>query len=62
MPDQIIDLATLSDEDLEDLCISARTERERRARLAQIPAQIADLATRYEEDGGDRADLSSLLS
>lgn len=58
MPDQIIDLATLSDEALDTLRAYVLTEQERRSRLVQIPAQIADLAQRYLDDGGDLNDIS----
>lgn len=55
------DLIDMLDEDLDALRIAILTEQERRARLAQIPAQMADLAQRYVADGGDPADLASTI-
>ena len=54
-----MDLTTLTDDDLDALRIDVLNEQERRARLALIPAQIAELTARYIEDGGDPADLQS---
>lgn len=51
------DLKTLTDGDLDDLRVHALTEQERRANLAQIPATIQELATKYTEGGGDREEL-----
>lgn len=53
-----MDLKALTDDELNAHCIEVRTEQERRQRLAAIPAQIAELATRYEADGGDVSTLS----
>lgn len=48
-----MDLTTLSDDDLAAHHIDILTEQERRQRLASIPDQIATLAARYINDGGD---------
>lgn len=61
MPDQTIDLATLSDEDLDSLRTSVLTEQERRQRIASTPGLVADTARRYIEDGGDKADLIAAI-
>lgn len=55
------DLTTYTDEDLDQLRLDVLNERERRDRLASIPAQVTALATRYVEDGGDPADLTAAL-
>lgn len=49
---------TLDDQQLADHLNAVLAEQERRARLAQVPTQIRDLATRYIEDGGDPTVLS----
>lgn len=61
MSDQIIDLATLSDEALYNLRTEVLTEQERRQRITHTPSQIAAVAQRYVEDGGDKADLIAAL-
>ena len=48
----------MTDEQLADHLNAVITEQERRARLAAVPAQIRDLATRYLEDGSNPAELS----
>ena len=52
-----IDLTKLPDEELDALRVKILTEQERRANLAQIPATIQELATKYTEGGGDREEL-----
>ena len=52
-----IDLTKLPDEELDALRVKILTEQERRANLAQIPATIQELATKYTEGGGDRDEL-----
>ena len=47
----------LTDEQLEEARTAILVEQERRANLAQIPATIQELATKYTEGGGDREDL-----
>lgn len=49
----MINLPTLTDEDLDTLRIGVLTEQERRQRMAAIPAQVAALATAYRDGGGD---------
>lgn len=48
-----IDLTTLTDEQLDAERIAILTEQERRANLAAIPTQIADLSRAYQQGGGD---------
>ena len=48
-----MDLSTLTDEELNDSLNEILAEQERRKRLANIPNQIAELAKRYADDGGD---------
>lgn len=57
----MIDITTLSDEDLDTLRTNVMAEQERRARLASTPAIVADTARRYIADGGDKADLIAAL-
>ena len=52
-----MDYKTLTDEQLEEARTAILIERERRANLAQIPATIQELATKYTEGGGSREDL-----
>ena len=47
----------LTDKELEEARTVILTEQERRANLAQIPATIQELATKYTEGGGDREEL-----
>ena len=53
-----MDLKALSDEDLAAHFTAVVTEQERRQRLALAPAQIA---ARYIEDGGDKADILAVI-
>ena len=50
-----MDLSTLTDEELNDSLKEILAEQERRQRLANIPNQVAELAKRYADDGGDPA-------
>ncbi|WP_251439151.1 hypothetical protein [Microbacterium sp. USTB-Y] len=50
-----MDLATLTDDDLSALRFAVAVEQERRQALATIPAQVAQLAARFVDGGGDRA-------
>lgn len=54
-------LRTLTDDDLDQLRRDALTEQERRANLAAIPEQVADLAAKYRDGGGDPADLHAAI-
>lgn len=56
-----MDLTTYTDEDLDTLRIDVTNELERRARLAAAPEQVALIAARYVEDGGNTADLAAAL-
>lgn len=46
-----------TDEQLNEARTAILAEQERRANLAQIPATIQELATKYAEGGGDREEL-----
>ena len=57
-----MDLTALTDEQLADHLNAVLAEQERRANLARIPTQIADLATRYTAGGGDVETLRDALA
>jgi hypothetical protein len=57
----MMDLKTLTDDELEQYRIDVLTEQERRANLAAIPAQVAQLAQTYAAGGGDPAVLVQAL-
>ena len=52
-----MDYKSLTDEQLDEARQAVLIEQERRANLAQIPATIQELATKYTEGGGDRDEL-----
>ena len=52
-----MDYKSLTDEQLDEARQAILIEQERRANLAQIPATIQELATKYTEGGGDRDEL-----
>ena len=52
-----MDYKSLTDEQLDEARQSILIEQERRANLAQIPATIQELATKYTDGGGDREEL-----
>ena len=52
-----MDYKSLTDEQLDEARQAILIEQERRANLAQIPATIQELATKYTEGGGDREEL-----
>lgn len=56
-----MDLTTLTDEQLDAHRIDVLTEQERRANLAAIPEQVADLATKYRDGGGNPDDLKAAI-
>ena len=56
-----MDYKTLTDEQLDEARQAILIEQERRANLAQIPATIQELATKYTEGGGDRQALEDAL-
>lgn len=58
----MIDLTSLSDEDLATLRTHVAIEQERRQNRAAIPHTIADLAHKYVESGGDPADLTAAIT
>ena len=53
----IMDYKNFTDEQLDEARQAILVEQERRANLAQIPATIQELATKYTEGGGDREEL-----
>ena len=56
-----MDYKSLTDEQLDEARQAILVEQERRANLAQIPATIQELATKYTEGGGDRQTLEDAL-
>ena len=52
-----MDYKTFTDEQLDEARQAILVEQERRANLAQIPATIQELATKYTDGGGDREEL-----
>ncbi|UNX54072.1 hypothetical protein MF406_14135 [Georgenia sp. TF02-10] len=56
-----MDLKALTDDDLNALRVEVLTEQERRADLAGIPQQVADLTARFVAGGGDPADLTAAV-
>ena len=56
-----MDYKKLTDEELDKARQDILIEQERRANLAQIPATIQELATKYKEGGGDRQTLEDAL-
>lgn len=57
-----MDLKELSDEELRAHLNEVINEQERRQRLAALPKQMAEMAARFVEDGGDRAELINAVS
>lgn len=57
----MVDFSRFDDAQLDALRVDVLTEQERRANLAQIPATIQELATKYTEGGGDRQTLEDAL-
>lgn len=55
------ELRDLSDDDLAALRALAAQEQERRENLAAIPAQIAELAGKYRDGGGNESALSAAI-
>lgn len=49
----MIELQNLTDTEMDALRVQVLTEIERRQRMAEIPAQVAELATAYRAGGGD---------
>ncbi len=57
-----MNLQTLTDEELADHAIAVQTEKERRDKLAQIPAIINALKDEYVNAGGDQAELETAVA
>lgn len=57
-----MDYSPLTDEQLDAERIKILTEQERRANLAQIPAQVTELAKTYRAGGGDEDALIQAIS
>lgn len=57
-----MDLTTLTDEQLDDHRRSVLIEQERRAKLAQLPDQLADMARDAAAAGCDRDELLEHLT
>lgn len=53
----MIDLKTMSNEELDALRRDVLAEQERRENLARIPDQITELKAKYVEGGGDPTKL-----
>ena len=56
------DVRDLDDDQLDALRLTVLAEKERRANLAAIPSQIADLAGKYRDGGGDEQALADALT
>ncbi|WP_300908521.1 hypothetical protein [Corynebacterium stationis] len=56
-----MDYKSLTDEQLDEARTEILIEQEWRANLAQIPATIQELASKYTEGGGDRQTLENAL-
>lgn len=56
------ELRDLTDDQLATMQTLVMQERERRENLAMIPAQIADLAGKYRDGGGDEESLQEALT
>ena len=52
-----MDYKNLTDEQLDEARQAILIEQERRANLAQIPAAIQELASKYTDGGGNREEL-----
>ena len=61
IPD-LTDPDTWTDEDVDALRLAAIRELERRRNQADIPRQVAELAQKYKDGGGDTADLIPALT
>lgn len=56
------DLTVLSDEEFEEHRLHVLNEQERRQRLADAPAQAAEIVRRYAEDGGNVTTLIEAIT
>ncbi len=57
-----MNLQTLTDEELADHAVAIQIEKERRDKLAQIPAIINALKDEYVNAGGDQAELETAVA
>lgn len=57
-----MDLTILSDEQLDAKRVDVLCEQERRANLALIPEQIAEMAAKFRDGGGDPDALTDAIS
>lgn len=57
-----MDLHDLSDEELASHLNAVLAEQERRARLARVPEQVAQMTAQFVADGGVRAVLLEAVS
>lgn len=57
-----MDLTTLTDEQLDDHRRAVLVEQERRDNLARIPEEIAAMAAKFREGGGDEQALADALT
>lgn len=58
----LMDMRTLSDDDLDAQRRDVQIEQERRANLAAIPEQIGQLAKVYRDGGGGEQALTDALT
>lgn len=56
------DLSSMTDEQLAAHLNAVLAEQERRARLANAPAQVASIAAAFIADGGDRSALVDAIA
>lgn len=56
-----MDIRTLTDDELDQMRVDVLQEQERRQRLAQLPAQAAELAAAFETAGGNRSELIAAI-
>lgn len=58
----MVDFTKFDDAQLDQLRVEVLTEQERRANLAHIPEQVAELARTYRAGGGDENALMDAIS
>lgn len=58
----MVDFSRFNDEQLDQLRVDVLTEQERRTNLAQIPAQVTELAKTYRAGGGDENALMDAIA
>lgn len=56
------ELRALTDDEMYQLRVLVIGEEDRRRRLASAPAQVADIARSYAEDGGDTSALVDVIA